>query len=94
MEERRTNKELLILLLNNEELHGLCSGICYLVKLLYKKELISTIECDAMLDYIVINRPQSGEHFDESKKDSTWYWDLGKWAPRKAWLEYRINKEE
>jgi hypothetical protein len=98
MEETRTTKQLLQVMLENvgfisiDECHGLCALVCKLIR----DEQINNREWHLLYDFIDGNRPSmfsSFEAFRHSQlEDEGFYWDRGKAAPRIKWLKKHIKR--
>ena len=91
----RSIKELLTILLENEELfkNKAASGLCGLTLWLKGNDEISYTEYALLMTYIEVHRPKKGKHYCLSCNKSAWHWEFGVWPPREKWLKYRIKKE-
>jgi len=89
--ERRTEKELLELMLVN--IHLLAGGLCYLNDQLYCRGLLNDAEHSIVHRYIKHNRPSAFSSLNALVCcDSDWYWPKGKVTPRVKWLKKHIKK--
>ena len=83
--------ELLELVKANREL--MLTGLCSIIYQLYYDNIITTDECNLLMDYIKTNRPVKGsKHYESACADKTWYWSPWKWEPRERWLNAQIRK--
>jgi hypothetical protein len=91
-ENTRTIKELLTIMLNNQNLFK--DGLCIWASILCLNEIITPKERLVLKEYINNNRP----NFYESKKAfvgyvslSPYYWDMNDINPRLKWIEKHIE---
>lgn len=86
----KTNKEILKLMLNH--IHLLESGLCGLVYIICRLQVITANEDIKALEYIKRNRPKTKSKLaDPSRLNTHYYWELGKVEPRVRWLKYHIR---
>ena len=70
-------------------------GLCGFTIELRDRDIITPDECDALLHFIEKNRPtKKSPHYYKDKISlydlQAYYWPIGLWQPRKAWLEDQI----
>jgi len=67
---------------------GLCGFACNL----RDKDIITCNECDTLIHFIEKNRPieKSPHYYRDPNDHQAYYWPIGLWQPRKAWLEDQI----
>jgi hypothetical protein len=71
------------------------TGLCALTHRLQSDNIITSEEEYEMKKYIDINRPKLGsKYYNESYKESPWYWPLFKWYPRLLWINTQIRELE
>jgi hypothetical protein len=75
----RTTKVLLVIMLENIEKFRY--GLCGLVSILLREDIITRMEFNQLIEYIEANPPK--KTYDES-----YYWKPGNKKPRERWLYY------
>lgn len=71
------------------------SGFCLLILILFYKNKISSNQCTTLIKHVQNNRPTyftNRKYYDKRYKNSAFYWQMGDWDIRKAWLEDEIKK--
>jgi hypothetical protein len=88
----RTLKELFILMKNEKSLSH-HYGICNVVNQLYwHHNLINKREHVKLHQYIRHNRPKKNSiHYRSTRKNTNYYWKIGAWTPRLAWINDQIK---
>jgi hypothetical protein len=91
MEKNRTIKELLQLMLDEQDLFG--SGLCNWVDNIFYKSKMSFGEKEILTDYIKNNRPSMFSSIDALKCANTnFYWKMNNIKPRIKWINKHIQK--
>jgi len=89
-------KELLSILLKTyQDLEPTSFGLCATALRVFCDELgYNEEELSRVTAYIKDNRPQKGnDYYDESHKNSSWYWSTEDQKSRIGWLKQQIRKQ-
>jgi hypothetical protein len=85
----RTNKELLELMLENQQYFK--SGLCWWIENMYRRGIITEAECDSLEYYLSQNKPITFYKILRMNTNSYW-WRIGDIKPRIKWIEKHIKK--
>ena len=92
VEQERTIKELLQIMLDNQEYFEIT--LCFWVDKLYiLSNLLSLLEVIRLRQYILLNRPSTFSSIQSFiNRNNFYYWNRGDIKPRIKWLKEHIKK--
>lgn len=92
MEEERTIKQLLELMLKTQHLFS--TGLCHWADSICRDKLITWNEEILLRRHIRLNRPNKFSSLEVYKlRESHYYWNCGNIKPRLKWIKKQIQKQ-